>query len=272
MSIAVIHRPKPQVPANHEGPLLVIAAGMPRCATTTLKEIFEYTLALGPTMHMNRVLPSSENMQLVLKALQEPNKPLRQQILRELFRGYACTADFPGHIFVEDLIEMYPEAKVVLNVRKDGAQGWARSMQAAIVPFTTLSYRISTYWNTSDYLHVQAQSAWNKNVRAQLGVDSFYCEEAYDAHNEHVLQVCKKHNKDVLIWEPSMGWSQLCSFLQVKEPIVPIPHNNEKGQMEKVLQWRMHLGMQQWASKLVLPMSMAGSWGIGHFLTSSLVL
>lgn len=267
-----VHKPKAQIPANHEGPLLVIAAGLPRCATTTLKEVFEYTLDLGPTMHMNRILPVPDNMRLVLSALQESDKTARQQILRQLFTGHACTADFPGHLFVEDLIEMYPEAKVVLNIRKDGAAGWAKSMQAAIVPFSTLKYRLSTYWNESDYLHSQAQIVWNKNVRALLGVDSFWCEEAYDAHNAHVLEVCKKHNKDVLIWEPSMGWSDLCSFLQVKQPCVSIPHNNEKGQMEKVLQWRMQLGMQQRVSKMILPLSIAGSWSIGHFLTSSLMV
>lgn len=272
MTGTAIHRPRPQIPANHEGPLLVIAAGLPRCATTTLKEVFEHTLGLGATIHMNRVLPAPDNMRLVLNAIQEPDKVARQQILRQLFTGYACTADFPGHLFVEDLIEMYPEAKIVLNVRKDGAKGWAKSMQAAIVPFSTLQYRISTYWNESDYLHSQAQAAWNKNVRAQLGVDSFWCEEAYDAHNAHVLEVCKRHNKDVLVWEPNMGWSQICSFLQVKEPSTPIPHSNERGQMEKVLQWRMQLGMQQWASKMVLPVSIAGSWSIGHFLTSSLMV
>lgn len=263
--------PKAQIAAHHEGSLLVIAAGLPRCATTTLKEIFEQTLALGPTMHMNRVLPSPENMRAVLDALQEPDKVARRHILRKLFTGYACAADFPAHLFVEDLIEMYPEAKIILNVRKDGASGWGRSMQAAIVPFTTLKYRVSTYWNESDYLHCQAQSAWNKSVQAQLGVKYFWCEAAYEAHNAHILDICKRHDKDVLVWEPGMGWSQLCSFLQVKEPDVSIPHNNEKGQMEKVLHWRISVGLQQWASKMVLPFSVAGSWSIGHFFTSSLV-
>lgn len=267
-----MHQPKPQIPANHEGPLLVIAAGMPRCATTTLKEIFEHTLAIGPTMHMNRVLPSPTNMGLVLAALKEQDKTKRQQILRELMTGYACTADFPGHLFVEDLIEMYPEAKVVLNIRGDGAAGWAKSMKAAIVPFSSLSYKISTYWNTSDYMHSQAQSAWNKKVRSELNVDTYWSEEAYDAHNAHVIEVCQEHNRDVLVWEPKMGWSPLCSFLELKEPSAPIPHSNERGQMEKVLKWRMYMGLQQWASKMVVPLSVVGGWGVGHFVTSALTV
>lgn len=262
------HQPKPQIPANHKGPLLVIAAGLPRCATTTLKEIFEHTLAMGPTMHMNRVLPAPKNMKLVLDALNEPNKAARQQILRELFTGYACTADFPGHLFIEDLIEMYPEAKVILNVRKDGARGWAKSMQAAIVPFASLAYKVATYWNASDNMHSQAQDAWNKKVQEEFGVDAYWSDEAYDAHNQNVVEICQRKGKEVLFWEPSMGWPRLCSFLEVKQPGVPVPHNNEKGQMEKVLKWRIQLGLEEWAEKLSLPVSVIEKWGVAELLAS----
>jgi hypothetical protein len=253
--------PKVQLPPNHEGPLLVIAAGLPRCATTTLKETFELILGIGPTMHMCRVLTSPSTMELVRSALQEPDTTARRKILRKLFDGYACTADFPGHLFVEDLIDMYPDAKVVLNVRRDGAQGWARSMATAIVPFMSLTYRVATFWSLPDYLHYQTEQSWNAVVCRNLSVRSFWDIRTYSAHNEHVKELCLLRGRNVLVWDPSQGWSELCSFLSVKEPIVPIPHNNEKGQMERVFRWRLYIGLQQWVIKVAIPALAVGMCG-----------
>jgi Sulfotransferase domain len=40
------------------------------------------------------------------------DKATRHAILREVFKEYRATVDAPGCFFVEDLMEIYPEAKV----------------------------------------------------------------------------------------------------------------------------------------------------------------
>ena len=42
------------------------------------------------------------------------DKDARQQLIREIYEdgGYAATVDFPGSLFVEDMIALYPDAKV----------------------------------------------------------------------------------------------------------------------------------------------------------------
>jgi hypothetical protein len=47
-----------------------------------------------------------------LQAMKEEDKAVRQKILAELVKGYVAAVDGPACFFVEDWIEMFPDAKV----------------------------------------------------------------------------------------------------------------------------------------------------------------
>jgi hypothetical protein len=95
--------------------MVVIAAGLPRCATSSLQTAFDNHLNLSPCMHMARVAPYSSKLKTCYLAIKEPDKTKRQALLCPLFDGYVATCDYPGAFVVDDLLEMYPDAKVVLN-------------------------------------------------------------------------------------------------------------------------------------------------------------
>jgi hypothetical protein len=40
------------------------------------------------------------------------DKTERQALIRQILTGYKATVDFPPSMFVDDLVEMYPKAKV----------------------------------------------------------------------------------------------------------------------------------------------------------------
>jgi hypothetical protein len=55
-------------------------------------------------------------------------------VLHKLFDRYGATRDFPGLVFVDDLMDMFPTARIILNQRALG-EVWAVSEQfAAISP------------------------------------------------------------------------------------------------------------------------------------------
>lgn len=58
------------------------------------------------------------------------DKPKRLEALREATRGFVAIADTPGTQFIEDLCELYPDAKVVCW-RRD-SQRWWKSMEQMI--------------------------------------------------------------------------------------------------------------------------------------------
>ncbi|KIW75469.1 hypothetical protein Z517_10210 [Fonsecaea pedrosoi CBS 271.37] len=258
--------PKPQIPTTFNGPMQVIGAGLPRCATTTLKEMLENKslLNVGPTMHMNRCLSSPMNMRLLYDALREKDTQRRRAILYKLFAGCAATADFPGHLFVEDLIEMYPEAKVVLNIRKGGAADWESSMKSTIAPFMSWQYRVACFWSIPDYWHYQCEIEWQRFCREKFGADNFWSQEVYDKHNAWVVKLCQERGREVLLWEPAMGWAPLCEYLGKKEPEIDVPRTNDRGKMEKVVSWRISLGLKLWMSKICVPVavSVLGGYGV----------
>ena len=51
------------------------------------------------------------------------DKTQRQKLLRHALRGYRSSVDFPSSLFYRDLMEMYPNAKVLLTTRS--AESWS---------------------------------------------------------------------------------------------------------------------------------------------------
>jgi hypothetical protein len=86
--------------------LEVIAAGLPRCGTSSLQAALESSyLGFSPSMHMARVVPHADRAQLVIDALREKDRCRRQKILHQIFDGFAATCDFPGVMFIDDLMD-----------------------------------------------------------------------------------------------------------------------------------------------------------------------
>ncbi|KIX10154.1 uncharacterized protein Z518_01235 [Rhinocladiella mackenziei CBS 650.93] len=140
---------QPQISTDFKSSQQAIAAGLPRCATSTLKEIFTPQLA--------------------------------------------------------DLVEMYPDAKIVLNVRKGGAADWEASMKFTIAPLYSRKYRVANFWSVPSSWHYLAEERWQNFVREKFGVDTFWEASAYDAHNEWVEKVAHEHGRKVRVWELRMG-------------------------------------------------------------------
>jgi hypothetical protein len=197
-------------------------------------------------------------MRLVHDALKETDTIKRRKILCKLFQGCAATSDFPGHLFIDDLVEMYPDAKVILNVRKGGALDWESSMRSTIAPFMSWKYRVACWWSLPDWWHYQTVVVWEDFVKEKFGVKSFWIADAYGKHNNRVRQIMADHGKELLEWEPTMGWPELCQYLGKEEPEQPLPRTNDRAKMEKVVAWRIAIGVQMWAKKLALVTALAG--------------
>src|SRR2546421_58284 len=101
----------------------VIGAGLPRTGTLSQKVALE-VLGFGPCYHMVNVLGELDLVPTWRRALDgDVSWP-------EVFDGFGSSVDWPGSYFYRELVEAYPDAKVVLSVRD--ADGWARSMRDTI--------------------------------------------------------------------------------------------------------------------------------------------
>lgn len=58
------------------------------------------------------------------------NKPVLMKLLREATAGFAAVTDVPTNAFIAELVELYPDAKVVLVTRDPDR--WFNSMQTLL--------------------------------------------------------------------------------------------------------------------------------------------
>ncbi|KAL7817535.1 hypothetical protein V8C44DRAFT_320977 [Trichoderma aethiopicum] len=190
----------------------VIAAGLPRCATSSLQAALESPhLGYFPCMHMAHVMPSNERAEVVIEAMQESDKEKRQALLHRIFDGYKASADFPGFWFIEDLMDMYPDAKLILNQRKGGDESWLQSWSNSLAFFRTRTYLLLCLPVKNDRLHWQMHQIAKKQIGERWhtkDLDGFY-----DAYQKFVLEEAKKRNREVLAWTAEDGWEPLCKFL-----------------------------------------------------------
>jgi hypothetical protein len=249
--------------------LEVICAGLPRCATSSLQAALESDImGFDPCMHMAHVLPHPARAQLCIDAMLEKNRERRMKIVQKLFGGYAATADFPGFIFTDELMDLYPDAKIVLNKRKDG-QVWAKSITGTIKWFSTTPYlMLCGLWSMHRkhyFIHQSAQGL----TKQKYGFPLEFTPEFYDAYNAWVLAEAKKRGREVLEWEVSEGWAPLCKFLGKDLPPegTEFPHVNDQATMRTLALIFRVQGVVSW---LAVGGCIWASWKYGPELVTKL--
>lgn len=204
----------------------VIGAGLPRTATTTLMVALEQ-LGFAPCYHMRDLLADLEGGLPKWEAVADGKRNWD-----EIFGDAESTLDWPSARYWRELIEYYPEAKVVLSVRS--AEGWIRSMKETVWAMyfgdSVLHHlceargQLDPLWNR--YLQLMRRITWNEGTGA--------LPEASDEAN--LAAAMERWNDDVrrgvpadrlLEWDPAEGWEPLCSFLGVETPADPLPRIND---------------------------------------------
>ena len=203
----------------------VIGAGLPRTGTLSQKLALD-TLGVGPCYHMVNVLADLELVRLWQDALDGRGDWER------IFAGFESTVDWPGGFFYKELIEVYPEAKVVLSVRDFAA--WERSMRetvwgtyhgdSLIRHLSCARGLTSPPWQA--FLTLMRGLLWeNRGTLAQGHEDPAGLIAAAQRHHEEVKRTVPAER--LLIWDVSEGWEPLCEFLEVKVPETPMPRVND---------------------------------------------
>jgi Sulfotransferase domain len=141
-----------------------------------------------------------------------------------LFAGYQATVDLPGCLFYRELLEKYPEAKVILTVRDP--ERWYDSVNQTIYfAHNTFFKRAAIlYPRTRDFRRM-INRICDRLFQGRFEDRAF----AIDAFNRHNEQVRRDVPADRLLdYEISQGWEPLCAFLGV--PIAegkPFPRLND---------------------------------------------
>ncbi|KAK7741749.1 hypothetical protein SLS53_004812 [Cytospora paraplurivora] len=227
-----------------------LALGLPRCATSSLQTALE-TLGYKPCMHMAHVQPSTHRQSLVTAAIQEKDTAQRHKILFQLFSGFAATADFPSIIFADDLMDMYPEAAIILNTRSGGALAWHNSFSEGLRFFDSWLFWGATLLVTSDRAMMRMMRATDGLYMERWGL-TFRDPEIYDRHNGWVRAEARKRGREVLEFQAEDGWKPICDLLGARVPATAYPRMNDQKTMRIVKIFIIVRGMLHWLGLFVM--------------------
>lgn len=209
----------------------MIGAGFGRTGTMSLKVALE-TLGFGPCYHMMEVFSHPEHAARWEAAwLGEPVD------WDDLLDGYEAAVDWPACAYYEELMERYPDAKVILTVRDP--ERWYESVRDTIYALSmtvshsrvlqlVLGLRGLLRHGTFAGGNMARTIIWDGTFDGRFE-DRRYAVRVFERHNEEVRRRVPEDR--LLTFEVSQGWGPLCDFLGVEVPDEPFPRLNDTAEM-----------------------------------------
>ena len=183
-----------------------------------------------------------------------------------LFGPYEAITDM-GSFFAMQLIEAYPDAKVIL-VERD-IDEWYASMEEAIFG-TTWGLRADLVINVLGPLYgLNGGKTIRKIMLGYYGVRDVkeMRRVAKDRYRQHYAQIRSAVPKERLLeFRLEDGWKPLCKFLDKEVPDVPFPVKNKRGEHVQRVRQKQNMFFRHvaasFAKKAILCAMGAGAVGL----------
>jgi hypothetical protein len=235
-----------EVDKSSTKPLLVIGAGLPRAATSSMQDAFE-ELGLGPCLHMAHILPHADRAAALMAGMKEQDTARRQKIVHELVDGYQSVSDLPVVFFTPDFMDMFPDAKIVLNGRPS-PEIWAKSCNESLGFFFTWQFACIGFLWKVDRLWYQINMECRRWGKRTFDSENLISAEVYRDYYASVREEAAKRGREVLEFKAEDGWEPLCKFLGKPVPDKPFPRSNEKSVFRIVKLIIIARGLAAWTA------------------------
>jgi hypothetical protein len=217
--------------------LCVIGAGFGRTGTRSLKVALE-TLGVSPCYHGFDLASHPEYLLVWVRAARGEKVDFAA-----LFDSWQAAVDWPVCSFYQDLMLIYPNAKIVLTVRDPNQ--WYESCRATVYAASgkrgaPLPTNLPAQLPDADRPFADLMGEMLHRVIWQGTFDN-----RFDDHS-HALNAFHRHTEEVkrnvppdrlLIFDVAQGWGPLREFLDVPVPNDrPFPHLNDTASFAGYLQ------------------------------------
>lgn len=205
--------------------LKIIGAGYGRTGT---KSLYTALNQLGfPCYHMEEVLGNKNNKSHLDFWVDVSNgEPGQQFDWEQVFANYTAAVDFPASSVWKELMEHYPDAKIILTGHPKGAGAWYESANKTI-------YAIENIWQFkllkivtpfARKLGKLGKLMWQRTLKGSMENK----EEAVVVYEAHMEEVIANVPSDKLLnYSVTQGWEPLCEFLDVPVPLTEFPNVND---------------------------------------------
>jgi hypothetical protein len=213
----------------------VLSLGVSRTGTSSMQEALDI-LGYANPYHFIQLITNAKDADLWHEAYKCKFQHKGQVNYRQQFDAVighcGAVTDHPAFVFWQELVDAYPDAKVVLVERDEDK--WYTSViglvEGILNPFAVYFLRFADpYW----YGRIENAGLWWLDAffgsRSMKDIQKV-ARERYRRHYRDVRQAVPKDK--LLEYELGSGWEPLCKFLGKPVPSVPFPHRNEATALE----------------------------------------
>ncbi|KAJ7209583.1 P-loop containing nucleoside triphosphate hydrolase protein [Mycena pura] len=245
----------PSIPTDSSRRLQVIGAGYSRTGTVTMQLALE-NLLNGPILHGGTQILTREdsyckNWVLAYRAKHRGDTEELHRLLRVLTAGFVGVTDMPPLDFIPELMEIYPEAKVVLTTRDP--ERWLQSIKP-VARNSSLPWLPYLMWPIPGW-------RWFPSLSLEFGrsTRNILADGTKEANPKPSTRLLLNWNRMVremvppeklLVMDLTEGWEPLCKFLEVPVPNEPLPKANDSDAASKAAKDITRRIFQIWAMGL----------------------
>ncbi len=214
--------------------LQIIGAGYGRTGTMSTKTALDQ---LGyPCYHMYEVIDNKENKDHLDFWNEVADGPAGvQHDWGRVLAKYAAAVDNPACCVWKELMQAYPDAKVLMTLHPRGAEAWYESTIDTIY-FTESMWQFQVLrWVTPfgrKMGNMSSKLIWGRSHRGTMK-DKQSAIARYNAHLEEVKATVPEDR--LLVFSVDQGWEPLCNFLGVEVPDTEFPRVNDRAEIKKTI-------------------------------------
>lgn len=214
--------------------LKIIGAGFGR--TGTLSTCTALNSLVYPCYHMFEIIENKENKGHLEFWNDVANAPAGEQHnWDQVFKKYTATVDNPGCCVWRELLEAYPEAKVLVTLHPRGPEAWYESTMDTIY-FTESMWQFKFLRLFTPFAkkmgNMTSRLIWQRSHKGTMENK----EAAIARYNEHIEEIKAAVPADrLLIFKVTEGWEPLCEFLGEEVPEVEFPNVNDREEIKKTI-------------------------------------
>ena len=150
--------------------------------------------------------------------------------VKRVYQNADVCVDMPGIFFFEEILEAFPDCKVILSVREEDS--W---IESAVNQFDSLyasrSKIVSMLSPTARKMHYVFDSFLNAAIGSCNTKSTYVIRKRYRIHNHRVKSIVPAEK--LLVYNVKEGWKPLCDFLKCEVPTFSFPSENIKAEITK---------------------------------------
>ncbi|KAL4911012.1 hypothetical protein BDW74DRAFT_172467 [Aspergillus multicolor] len=273
----------PKEPPRHRKrahEMKVLCLGLPQTGTLTLYRALN-TLGYN-TYHLTEACLDYQNDALALwntalraKYYIPELKSFEGEDFGRMLWRYDAVTDIPACLFITELMDAYPDAKIILNTAKDD-KSWVESMENSYYKIIKMKRLWALAHVDTIYLRPfrrLLRSTLNLYTQGKRTRNKDHLPAYYKAHNAAVKGAAQLRGRKVLEYNIKQGWKPLCEFLDKEVPKDEYPVSAEEdfivGYQYIVVWWRVWEVFRRaavaWGVWRVLEGVAGIYWGLEYF-------